>query len=81
MAQKRLEAKMIHTHTFPLSEVPTAIRYARDRVDGCDQGRREDALTISECLTPNAGLAALVPPGHGRRLAHVGAGDNVGELV
>src|ERR1700732_4775217 len=33
MAQKRFEAKMIHTHTFPLSEVPTAIRYARDRVD------------------------------------------------
>ena len=33
MAQKRFDAKMIHTHTFPLSEVPTAIRYARDRVD------------------------------------------------
>jgi L-iditol 2-dehydrogenase len=33
MGQKRFEAKMIHTHTFPLSEVPTAIRYARDRVD------------------------------------------------
>src|ERR1700736_566335 len=34
MAQKRFEAKMIHTHTFPLSEVPTAIRYARERIDG-----------------------------------------------
>jgi L-iditol 2-dehydrogenase len=33
MAQKRFDAKLIHTHTFPLSEVPTAIRYARDRVD------------------------------------------------
>jgi L-iditol 2-dehydrogenase len=33
IAQKRFEAKLIHTHTFPLSEVPTAIRYARDRVD------------------------------------------------
>ena len=33
MAQKRFDAKMIHTHTFPLTEVPTAIRYARDRVD------------------------------------------------
>src|SRR5438046_8862513 len=33
MAQKRFDAKMIHTHTFPLSEVPTAIRYARDRVE------------------------------------------------
>ena len=33
IAQKRFEAKLIHTHTFPLAEVPTAIRYARDRVD------------------------------------------------
>jgi threonine dehydrogenase-like Zn-dependent dehydrogenase len=33
MAQKRFDAKMIHTHTFQLAEVPTAIRYARDRVD------------------------------------------------
>jgi L-iditol 2-dehydrogenase len=33
MAQKRFDAKMIHTHTFPLTEVPTAIRYARERID------------------------------------------------
>jgi L-iditol 2-dehydrogenase len=33
IAQKRFDAKLIHTHTFPLAEVPTAIRYARDRVD------------------------------------------------
>ncbi|MBV8536985.1 MAG: zinc-binding dehydrogenase [Alphaproteobacteria bacterium] len=33
MMQKRFDAKMIHTHSFPLAEVPTAIRYARDRVD------------------------------------------------
>jgi L-iditol 2-dehydrogenase len=33
MAQKRFDAKMIHTHTFPLGEVPTAIRYARERID------------------------------------------------
>jgi 2-desacetyl-2-hydroxyethyl bacteriochlorophyllide A dehydrogenase len=33
IAQKRFDAKLIHTHTFPLTEVPTAIRYARDRVD------------------------------------------------
>ena len=32
IAQKRFDAKLIHTHTFPLEEVPTAIRYARDRV-------------------------------------------------
>jgi threonine dehydrogenase-like Zn-dependent dehydrogenase len=33
MAQKRFDAKMIHTHTFSLSEVPTAIKYARERVE------------------------------------------------
>ena len=33
MAQKRFDAKIIHTHTFPLAEVPTAIRYARERID------------------------------------------------
>jgi L-iditol 2-dehydrogenase len=33
MAQKRFDAKLIHTHTFPLTEVPTAIRYARDRIE------------------------------------------------
>ena len=33
MAQKRFDAKLIHTHSFPLSEVPTAIRYARERIE------------------------------------------------
>ncbi len=33
MAQKRFDAKLIHTHTFPLAEVPTAIKYARERID------------------------------------------------
>ncbi|RMD95754.1 MAG: alcohol dehydrogenase, partial [Alphaproteobacteria bacterium] len=33
MAQKRFDATKIHTHTFPMSQLPTAIRYARDRVD------------------------------------------------
>jgi L-iditol 2-dehydrogenase len=33
IAQKRFDAKLIHTHTFPLSAVPEAIRYARDRID------------------------------------------------
>ncbi|RAI42796.1 alcohol dehydrogenase [Rhodoplanes roseus] len=33
VAQKRLEPKLIHTHTFPLEDVPTAFRYARDRIE------------------------------------------------
>jgi len=33
MEQKRFDAKLIHTHTFALEEVPTALRYARERID------------------------------------------------
>ena len=33
MTQKRFDAKLIHTHSFPLGEVPTAIRYARERIE------------------------------------------------
>ena len=34
MRQKRFDATKMHTHTFPLAELPTAIRYAKDRIDG-----------------------------------------------
>src|SRR6516162_170490 len=33
MAQKRFDATKVHTHTFPLDDLPTAIRYAKDRVE------------------------------------------------
>src|SRR5690349_16824799 len=33
MSQTRFEATKIHTHTFALGDLPTAIRYAKDRVD------------------------------------------------
>ena len=33
MAEKRFDAAKIHTHTFPLSDLPTALRYARERVE------------------------------------------------
>jgi L-iditol 2-dehydrogenase len=33
MKQKRFDARLVHTHTFPLAELPVAIRYARDRID------------------------------------------------
>lgn len=33
MAQKRFDAKLMHTHTFPLNEVPTAFRYFRERIE------------------------------------------------
>jgi L-iditol 2-dehydrogenase len=33
IAQKRFDATLIHTHTFPLAELPTALTYARERID------------------------------------------------
>src|SRR4030088_3065833 len=33
MAENRFDATKIHTHTFALADLPTALRYARDRVE------------------------------------------------
>jgi L-iditol 2-dehydrogenase len=33
MRQKRFDATKIHTHTFRLDDLPTALRYAKDRVE------------------------------------------------
>ena len=33
MAQKRFDAKLIHTHTFKLDDLPTALKYAKERID------------------------------------------------
>ena len=33
MSQKRFDATKIHTHTFGLIDLPTALRYARERID------------------------------------------------
>ena len=33
MVQKRFDASKVHTHTFALDDLPTALRYARERID------------------------------------------------
>jgi L-iditol 2-dehydrogenase len=33
MAQKRFDAKLMHTHTFSLDQVPTGFRYFRERIE------------------------------------------------
>jgi L-iditol 2-dehydrogenase len=33
MAQKRFDATKVHTHTFALEDLPTALRYARERIE------------------------------------------------
>ena len=34
MKQKRFDARLVHTHTFRLDELPTALKYARERIEG-----------------------------------------------
>ena len=34
MKEKRFDAKLIHTHTFKLNDLPKALKYARERIDG-----------------------------------------------
>jgi len=33
MKEKRFDAKLVHTHTFDLKDLPTALKYARERID------------------------------------------------
>jgi L-iditol 2-dehydrogenase len=33
MQAERFDAKLIHTHTFPLDDLPTALKYARERIE------------------------------------------------
>ena len=34
MKQKRFDSKLVHTHTFKMNELPTALKYAKERIDG-----------------------------------------------
>lgn len=34
LAQRKFDPSPVHTHTFALDELPTALRYARERIDG-----------------------------------------------
>src|SRR6202046_127667 len=43
MTQKRFDATKIHTHTFPLADLPTAIRYAKGRAEGTSATHRAEA--------------------------------------
>ncbi len=51
MAEKRFDATRIHTHTFALEDLPTALRYARERVEDAIKvvvsNRQSTALTSS----------------------------------
>src|ERR1700748_3889351 len=33
MSQKRFDATKVHSHAFPLEDLPTALKYARERID------------------------------------------------
>jgi L-iditol 2-dehydrogenase len=46
MAEKRFDASRIHTHTFAMTDLPTALRYARERID--------DAIKVVVSIGGNA---------------------------
>ncbi len=46
MAEKRFDAGLVHTHTFPLAELPTALKYAKERID--------DAIKVVVSTRPDA---------------------------
>ncbi len=48
MADKRFDATKIHTHTFNLDDLPTALKYARERI--------EDAIKVVVTTKENAGV-------------------------
>src|SRR6195256_5500644 len=50
MAEKRFDATRIHTHTFALADLPTALRYARERV--------EDAIKVVVTSRQTSALAS-----------------------
>src|SRR3981189_3229845 len=56
MAEKRFDASLIHTHTFALEELPTALRYARERVD--------DAIKVVVTNRPQTALRSPSPAEH-----------------
>ena len=58
MSQKRFDATKIHTHTFGLHDLPTALRYSREHID--------DAIKVVVVTTRNAEASAVDPhPGQG----------------
>jgi 2-desacetyl-2-hydroxyethyl bacteriochlorophyllide A dehydrogenase len=56
MAQGKIDASPVHTHTFALDELPTGLRYARDRVDGAIK-----VVVKPQVLRGEAALGQAVP--------------------
>jgi len=50
MREKRFDASLVHTHTFAMEDLPTALRYARDRVD--------DAIKVVVTMRSQSGVKA-----------------------
>jgi L-iditol 2-dehydrogenase len=48
MAERKFDATKIHTHTFALEDLPTALKYARERI--------EDAIKVVVTTKPSAAL-------------------------
>jgi threonine dehydrogenase-like Zn-dependent dehydrogenase len=63
MAEKRFDATKIHTHTFPLADLPTALRYARERIENAIKvviiNRQANAIANAAAEEANRSSACL----------------------
>ena len=51
MAERKFDATKIHTHTFALEDLPTALKYARERI--------EDAIKVVVTTRPSDALTRV----------------------
>src|SRR6195952_273124 len=51
MAERKFDATKIHTHTFTLEDLPTALKYARERI--------EDAIKVVVTTRPSEGMTRV----------------------
>ena len=67
MAEKRFDATKIHTHTFALADLPTALKYARERIDDAIKvvvtTRQTDAMTRRRSKEPECAAIRRWRPG------------------
>ena len=74
MSQKRFDATKIHTHTFPLDDLPTAIRYAKERIEDAIKVvvKAQGVWQAQQSRPPQAGDKRRATDAHLRRLPDAG---------
>ena len=86
MRQKRFDATLIHTHTFPMAELPEALRHTRERVEDAifeefanECRANPDTLKVANSGTGSAThlVAVAVAAAIGCEVVHLPVGDQL----